>query len=217
MRTVLTTLCLALTVACATKASDAADSAGGGGDGTGDAGAAEEDADVGTDGTGGTDGTDGTDGDDTELPEAWSEHYFAETTIVAGGFSFDETYWVRRQLDPAAALITEELVATADGTLTVTVLVVDAASNTFTLEINDGQYTGTGELVGEPWAWTAWSSLSTDEHGHTVESVDTVTETGIRTEKTGRTPEGELEWTLSETLTTTDEATWAEGVAASGG
>jgi len=161
--------------------------------------------------------TGGDDGEDPAvLPEPWSELYSVETHIEAGGFEFDETYWARRDLDPTAGTITEQFVATADGTETWTTLVVDAAAGTFTLDINDGEYTGEGSLEGEPWSWTAWSSRSTTGDGSYVLSEDAVTATGIHADKEGFSADGTPEWTLSEDLTTVDEATWAEGMAALG-
>jgi hypothetical protein len=156
-----------------------------------------------------------TDGDTP--PEPWSEFYSVESHIEAGGFAFDETYWARRDLDPGAGTITELFVATADGTETWTVLQIDADAGTFTLDINEGEYTGEGTLDGEPWAWTAWSSRSEMSDGSYVESEDAVTATGIHADKQGFAADGTPEWTLTEDLTTVDEDAYEAGLAAIGG
>ncbi len=180
------------------------------------AGADGGDGEEGTDGADGADGADGTDGTDggEPLPEAWTEYYRADSVIDAGGFVFEEVYWVRRQLDPEAATITEEFVSEIDAVLTLTELVVDAEANTFTLTINTDEYTGAGSLEGPAWAWTAWSSVSTAADGSYVESSDVVTAEGITAAKVGFAADGTQEWTLDEVLVAVDEATWAAGIAA---
>lgn len=162
-------------------------------------------------------GSDTGEAGEADTPAPWSEHYSVESHIEAGGFAFDETYWARRDLDPEAGTITELFVATADGTETWTVLQVDADAGTFTLDINEGEYTGQGTLQGEPWAWTAWSSRSEMSDGSYVESEDAVTATGIHADKEGFAADGTPEWTLTEDLTTVDEATFEAGLSAIGG
>lgn len=154
---------------------------------------------------------------EASLPEPWSEYYRVESHIEAGGFAFDESYWARRDLDPDAGTITEWFVATADGTETWTTLQVDAEAGTFTLVINDGEYTGAGTLEGEAWAWTAWASRSEMSDGSYVLSEDAVTATGIHADKEGFAADGTPEWTLREDLTTVDESTWEQGLADIGG
>ena len=161
-------------------------------------------------------GDKGDDSGETALPDPWTEFYAVESDIDAGGFSFQERYWARRSVDPAASTIDEEFIAAADGTLTTTVLTVDAAAGTFSLVINDGEYTGEGTLYGEAWAWTSWESRSTATDGTYVLSEDAVTSTGIEASKVGYSTADEPEWTLTEVLTTISEADWQAGVDASG-
>lgn len=163
----------------------------------------------------GADDTGGGAGGDP-LPDPWTDHYFVESRIEAGGFAFDETYWARRDLDPASGTITEVFVATADGTTTLTEIVVDAAEGTFTLDINSGEYTGQGVLVGEAWAWTAWSSRSVAGDGSYVVSEDAVEDGDIQAEKEGFAADDTPEWTLVERLSAVTEAEHAAGLAAVG-
>lgn len=153
---------------------------------------------------------------DRGLPAAWTEYYAVESRIEAGGFTFDESYWARRLVDPAASAIDEELVATADGTVTRSALAVDAGAATFTLVINDGEYTGAGTLSGPAWAWTSWASRAEMDDGTYVESEDRVTDTGLLVDKVGYSAAGGQEWTLTDTFTTVDEATWQAGLDALG-
>ena len=148
------------------------------------------------------------------LPDPWTEHYRVETLIEAGGYAFEERYWARRDLDPVAGTITERFVAEADGTETLTLLQVDADAGTFSLDINAGEYTGAGTLVGEPWDWTAWSSRAEASDGSYALSEDAVTETGIHTDKEGFSADGTPEWTLTEDLFLVDEETHDEALSA---
>ena len=158
------------------------------------------------------------DSDDTgaaaETTAPWTEHYFVESSIAASGFTFEESYWARRIVDPESSTIDEEFVATADGTLTETALMIDAEAGTFTLVINDGQYTGEGTLHGEPWAWTSWESRSVASDGSYVLSEDEVTSTGLAASKVGYSADDVEEWTLEEVLTAASEAEWQAGVEA---
>lgn len=144
-----------------------------------------------------------------ELPDAWVEHYRAESLITTtSGFEFEEEYLVRRSLDPAASTIDEEFVATADGTETGVHFEVDAAAGSFTLSFSDESYSGTGNLYGEAWAWTGWDSHSVATDGSWVDSTDTKDAAGIRSSKVGYSAEGEQEWTLVEDLSPLTEEEW---------
>jgi hypothetical protein len=158
--------------------------------------------------------------DDTGQPadtgaalEAWAEFYWVEGHIEAGGFAFDESYWARRDVDPGAGTITEVFVATADGTTTLTNILVDAEAGTFTLDINGGEYTGEGALVGEAWAWSSWSSRSVAADGSYVLSEDEMSGGDIHAEKEGFSVDDAPEWTLVEDLSAVSEAEHAAGLA----
>ena len=145
-----------------------------------------------------------------ELPDAWVEHYSAESLIQAGGFEFEEAYIVRRFLDPGAGSIREEFIATADGTLTEVYLDVDPSAESFTLSFSDESYQGTGTFEGPAWAWTGWRSESVAPDGASVLSVDTQQDGAIHAEKEGFSADGELEWTLVEDLSPIEETLWQQ-------
>lgn len=170
-------------------------------------------------GTGGTTDDGGDDGttDDPE-PQPVDEYYYAESVIDVdnGSFVFEETYWVHRSVVPADATITEVFVAEADGTETTTVLTVSADATSFELEINDGEYTGAGNLYGDAWAWTHWDSISMASDGSSVHSEDARTDTGIVAHKVGFGTDGLQEWELDEVLTEVSEADWQAGLDALG-
>ncbi len=168
-----------------------------------------------TNSTTGTPGTTTEDTGDTDtLPPPSVQYYYAESVIDVdnGRYVFEETYWVRRELEPEPSTITEEFVAIADGTHTLTLLTVDAALGKFTLTINDGEYTGAGNLYGDPWAWTSWDSISTASDGSAVHSTDMVTSTGIASQKVGFGTDGLQEWTIEEVLTTVTAEEWQAGI-----
>jgi hypothetical protein len=140
------------------------------------------------------------------------EYYFGSSTAfgLSKDWSFTTTYLVRRSLFPTESRMTEELFNTEQGTGFSVDLDVDVPANTFTLTFDDESYTGSGTLVGSPWAWTEWASLSTATDGSTVESTDTLTAQYLTVSKLGRDPSGEPEWSAGESYAVIGEAEWQE-------
>jgi len=107
----------------------------------------------------------------------------------------------RRTLDPANSAIVEEFVNFGrKQERYVVTLRVDGSK--FTMTEHNQAFTGTGELVGEPWHWTSWHSTSTLPDGTRVESTDEVTADGIRVQKSVHGPDGALQVTISEEFKT---------------
>lgn len=92
----------------------------------------------------------------------------------------------RRIVDPATRTITEDVShdsAGAHGAKSFHV-VMTVDGDHFTMTESSGAFTGTGTLVGEPWQWTSWSSVSQIANTSiTVESHDELTSTGLKAEK----------------------------------
>lgn len=137
-------------------------------------------------------------------------YYSADSVIeTTSGFGFDESYIVRRFLDPTTATLREEFIATADGTAVEVYFDVDVASGTFALTFSDDSYVGTGNLHGDAWDWTSWDSHSVAADGSWVDSDDARDSSGaIHAEKAGFSPDGDEEWTLVEDLSPIDESEW---------
>jgi hypothetical protein len=117
----------------------------------------------------------------------------------------------RRTVDPAAKQITEDVShddAGAHGAKSFHV-VMDVDGDHFTLKETGGAFTGTGTLTGEPWQWTAWSSVSQVAGGVEVESDDELTPTGIKATKQIR-QSGKVLATTEDALKTFDCAQWED-------
>ena len=122
----------------------------------------------------------------------------------------------RRTIDPAARQIVEDVShddAGAHGAKRFHV-VMTVDGDQFTMTEAGGAFSGTGNLVGEPWRWTAWTSTSKIPHtAITVEADDEVTETTLRSTKK-IVQDGKLLATTTEELVAFDCADWDKVVAA---
>ena len=122
--------------------------------------------------------------------------HLADGRAVPGGATY-----VKRTLDPSKSTITELVVQAASRPgekpreFVVTMKVEGAR---FTMTERSKSFTGDGELVGTPWAWSAWTSRSVLPDGNTVESHDTLVSTGLQTEKKVKNAQGEVSVTLNE-------------------
>jgi len=114
---------------------------------------------------------------------------------------------VRRTLEPAADRIVEETarfdpVAGVKPRLYTVLYQVDG--DQLTLEERDGEFSGRGTLSGEPWAWTAWSSVYTLTSGIRVEAEQRIENDGgtavLRAERTAYGPDGSRALVLTEEL-----------------
>jgi hypothetical protein len=123
-----------------------------------------------------------------------------EITLTANGQVVDKFEAVaRRALDPAAGTIEEEVAMSGSqpGRYTVQITV---DGSTMTLKEQSGAFTGTGEMQGEPWKWTSWTTTSNLPGGMTVISTDTVEGDAIVVNKTV-TRDGQTMVTIAEKLT----------------
>lgn len=122
----------------------------------------------------------------------------------------------RRTVDPAARQIIEDVShddAGAHGAKSFHV-VMTVDGDRFAMTEARGAFTGTGNLVGEPWRWTAWTSTSTIPHtAITVEADDEVTPTTLRSTKR-IVQAGKLLATTTEELAAFPCADWDKAVAA---
>jgi len=137
----------------------------------------------------------------------------AATTIcyagVSTGMGQRSRTIARRIVDPAARQITEDVShddAGAHGAKSFHV-VMDVDGDHFTMKETGGAFTGTGTLSGEPWQWTAWSSVSQIAGGIEVESDDELTPTGMKATKQIHQG-GKVLATTEDALKTFDCAQW---------
>lgn len=143
----------------------------------------------------------------------------APTTVCYAGVSSAGDHKARtiarRTVDPAARQIVEDVSHSepgADGTKSFHV-VMDVDGDHFTMKETGGAFTGTGTLVGEPWQWTSWTSISKiSEAGVEVESRDELTSTGIQATKQVR-KDGKVVTTAVEQLAAFDCAEWDAAMA----
>jgi hypothetical protein len=78
----------------------------------------------------------------------------------------------------------------------------------FTMTEAAKTFTGEGDLVGDPWAWTHWSSTSTMPDGATVTSNDALTASGLHVEKHYTGQGNGIVFDIVEELTAVDQATY---------
>jgi hypothetical protein len=134
-----------------------------------------------------------------------SEYVLPSGTTMAGPDTL-----VRRTVDEANSTILEDVSNVRPGSLdpperyVVTFAVTGSA---FTMTANrvspdpaSEVFTGSGSLVGEPWAWTAWTSHTVLEDGSTVDSSDTLGDSVLVVEKHYYNENGILVVTIHETL-----------------
>ncbi len=123
---------------------------------------------------------------------------------------------IRRIVDPAAREIREDVGHDAPpGRAPQRFHVIMAVDrDRFTMTEAGDAFTGAGTLVGQPWQWTAWTSMSRiPAAGIEVESHDQVTPNGLTATKQIR-KNGELVATTTDDLTVFDCAGWDSAVAA---
>lgn len=116
----------------------------------------------------------------------------------------------RRIVDPANHRITEDVShddAAAHGAKSFHV-VMKVDGDHFTMTEDSGAFSGTGTLVGSPWAWTSWTSTSEIPNAAiTVESSDELTDTGMTASKQIK-KEGKVVASTTDDLKTFDCAQW---------
>jgi hypothetical protein len=108
----------------------------------------------------------------------------AETTLAANGQVVDKFEAVaKRTLDPSTSTIREEVAmgGSRPGRYKVTMVVTGSK---LTMKEDGGAFTGEGDLVGTPWAWSSWTSRATMEGGIKVTSTDTVDGDKLEARKT---------------------------------
>ena len=138
----------------------------------------------------------------------------APTTVCYAGVSSAGDHQARtiarRTVDPAARQIVEDVSHSETGTYGTRRfhVVMNVDGDHFTMKEAGGAFTGTGTLVGEPWRWTSWTSVSqVPEAGVEVESRDELTPTGIQATKQIR-KDGKVVTTAVERLEAFDCAEW---------
>jgi hypothetical protein len=118
----------------------------------------------------------------------------------------------RRTVDPVAKQIIEDVShddAGAHGAKSFHV-VMSVDGDHFAMTEAGGAFTGTGTLVGEPWQWTSWTSISQiPDSPITVESHDEITPTGMKATKQIK-QSGTVVATTTDELKSFDCAQWDE-------
>ena len=150
-----------------------------------------------------------------EGPADSVEYYYGDSFATLPGAPEGQetvsTYLVRRSLFPGQSRITEELIPTGGGEHYLVTMEVDAEAATLELEFQDGSYTGTGTLIGPPWAWTGWQTQSTSTvDGSTVTSTDVLGETALIVDKVVRDPAGNPVLLLHEEFEVMSQSAWQE-------
>ena len=143
-------------------------------------------------------------------PIAATTTCYAGTSVGTVGMEQTARTIARRTLDPTAGTIIEDVAhdgAGAHGAKSFHVEMVVTGAQ-FTLTETGGAFAGTGQLNGDPWKWTSWSSVSQiPKVGIEVASDDELTEVGMKATKQ-ITQGGKLIATTVDELRTFDCAQW---------
>lgn len=154
-------------------------------------------------------------GPDTPAPAAKVAYYFGESKVstVDGKPLGVMVSLVKREVKPAESTIVETVLVISSRPQEpikehVATLAVDGA--TFTSTEQGGAFTGTGQLIGKPWEWAAWTSTSklALTNGGSVVSRDRVTDRGLSVSKDVLGPDGVVRVKIAEDLATIDGATY---------
>jgi hypothetical protein len=108
---------------------------------------------------------------------------------------------VKRVVDKDASQIVEHVLTIneKESKAFVTTLVVKGSR--FTISEQSGSFTGEGELMGEPWRWKEWKSVTKITGGSgTVISEDKLTEHALIAKKTFAGADGKVVVRMDETL-----------------
>jgi hypothetical protein len=123
--------------------------------------------------------------------------------------------WVKRTVDPAQSTITQEMIqqrsfAAADPSRAFTrerTMVMKVTGSHFTLTETHGAFTGEGDLTGDPWRWTSWTSKAQLTNGAEVTSRDALDASGLQSDTEIRDAHG-VRITITIHLRPIDEATF---------
>jgi hypothetical protein len=152
------------------------------------------------------------------------EHWLQGTsqyTSPAGQAAPAQPTLIHRTLDPEESSLLEDVYQRneAGGVDHFEIVgVVDPLAGTWTFSFFDGYGTfeGEGTLLGEPWAWTSWSSRSEYVDGPYVGSYvlseDRLTDDGLEADKQIFSPDDHAEGTVAERLLFVSEGDWQAAV-----
>ncbi len=108
---------------------------------------------------------------------------------------------VKRVVNKADSRIEEHVLLVGEKDSKAFVTVQEVKDSRFTMTERSGAFTGTGELVGEPWKWTGWKSVTKLAGGAgTVTSEDELTPRGLTAKKAFTGADGKVVVRIEEAL-----------------
>jgi hypothetical protein len=148
-------------------------------------------------------------------PEPKVTYYLGESKVsLADGKPLGNMVsLVKREVKPTESRIVETvmMLSSRPGEPTKEYVAVFAVKGSkFTMKEQGGAFEGDGELIGQPWAWTAWASTSKipGQHGGTLVSRDKLTERGMAVTKELSGPDGVVRVRMAEDYASIDGATY---------
>jgi len=117
---------------------------------------------------------------------------------------------VKRVVTPADNRIEEEVLSvTANGPARLFVTILEVNGNKYTVTEKSKAFEGEGELIGEPWKWKEWKSVTKLPGGAgTVTSEDKLTDRGMSAKKTFAGADGTIIFKFEDSLTRISPATY---------
>jgi hypothetical protein len=108
---------------------------------------------------------------------------------------------VKRIVNPAASKIEEHVVSISEKEAKLFVVFMEVKGNKFTMTEKSKAFTGEGDLIGEPWKWKGWKSVSKLANGAgTWTSDDKHTEQGLSVRKTFTVADGTVKLIIEDSL-----------------
>jgi len=165
-------------------------------------------------------------GVDSSLPEPSLQHFAGSSEWLnpEGEQVLDPgLVWLRRELRAADSMVIEDLVSEdSAGAISVyrVEVLVDGTGFSGSFEDENGTLSITGELSGEAWAWSEWSSTSTyidgSLQGYYFKASASLGDADLVQDKRVYDAEDVYILNIAETLATVDSSDWHAGLEAIG-
>jgi hypothetical protein len=148
-------------------------------------------------------------------PATKATYYLGESKVMtADGKSLGNMVMlVKRELRPAESRIIETVLMVSsrrDEPIKEYLTVLTVKGSRFTMREQSGAFSGSGELEGNPWEWSGWTSTSKmpGQNGGTIVSRDKLTERGMATSKELSGPDGTVRVKFAEDYAAIDGGTY---------
>lgn len=131
--------------------------------------------------------------DSSAADESSTTYYLGESKMTTpdGRLLRTSVSLVKRVVKPKESKIEEHVLSVDERSAKPFVVTQKVSGSKFTMTEKSDSFGGEGDLIGEPWKWTGWKSVSKIAGGAgTVTSEDKLSEHGLTVKKTFAGPDG---------------------------